>query len=352
MKNLAATISILLYSTLCIAQKSVTIDRESVPVTYYRIPDEPLDPSYTTYSPDIETRYGGLSSTGFSVSSLTDQYLTLSGYKRVNKDGDVLIVASIGDFNVYGERTVTRSTKHKDKNGKEVQTYTYAEEVRYSLPISMKVSDKKLKTLDDESIFSWSDERTYTTSYYSTTSELDSYWRSERISKLSELQREMVKDGFTKISEIINNKYGYRLMKENAHFEMLGKKKHPDYAKYAEAVETIKSAFRLMDANKGLEDIKTSVKPSLDFFNAEGSSVRGKSKDAMKLRHINFYNQALAWYWLEDFDQATAFVKELQKFDSKDKEAKKLLEEIDSTRASLAHANKTSRHGTMVGGKT
>jgi hypothetical protein len=34
----------------------------------------------------------------------------------------------------------------------------------------------------------------------------------------------MVRDGFIKIYDIINNRYGYRLMKENVKFEMIGKK--------------------------------------------------------------------------------------------------------------------------------
>jgi len=350
LRNLMAIVCFLWVCHLCLAQ-SVTIANESAPVEYYRMPDEPLDPSYTTYSSDIEARFGGLALTGYTETSLIDQYLNLSGYKKVSRDGDVEVEVSIGDFNVLGEKRDLRRTKRKDKEGKEVVNVTYAIEVKYSLPMSFKVSDKKGNTLEDEYIFSWSDYHTYTTSYYNSLSELDSYWRINRTSKLADLQRDRVREGFVKISDLINNKYGYRLMKGNARFETIGKKKHPKYEKYEQAIETIKTAFKLMDANKGLDDIKNKVKSTLAFYNSEGNACGTRAKDDIKLKHINLYNQALAYYWLEDFDQATQFAKEIQKVDGKDKDAKRLLDDIEYTKSSLLRVNKKSRHGIMVGGK-
>ena len=349
-KILSGIIISLWLTPVCLSQ-TVTIANESAPVEYYRMPDEPLDPSYTTYSSDVEARYGGLAMTGYSETSLVDQYLVLSGYKKVSRDGDVEIEASIGDFNVHGERRDVRRTKRKEKDGKEVVKLTYAIEIRYALPISVKVTDKKGNTLVDENIFSWSDDRIYTTSYYNSLSELDSYWRINRTSRLSDLQRDMVKEGFNKIYDLINNKYGYRLMNENAKFEAIGKKKHPGYDKYQSAVETIKEAFKTMKADKGLGEIKNKVKPALAFYNTEGQACGTRTKDDIKLKHINLYNQALAYYWLEEFDLATQFALEIQKFAGKDKDAKRLLEDIDYARSSLERANKKSRHGVMVGGK-
>ncbi len=330
----------------------VTVDNESVPVEYYRIPDNPLDPSYTTYSANIEARFGGLSMTGYTETSLEDDYLKLEGYKKVNRAGDIEIEASIGDFNVFGERTDLRRTKKKNKDGKEITITTYAIEVKYSIPISIKVADKNGNTLENKYIFSWSDESTYTSSYYNSLSELDSYWRINRKSKLADLQRDKVREGFKKISSLLNDKYGYRLVKENAHFETIGKKKHPDYDAYQNALETIKEAFKTMNATSGLNTIKTRIKPSLDFYNTESKKYGTKTKDDKKLKHITLYNQALAYFWLEDFDQAEIFAKEIQKFNAKDKDARRLLADIDSTKDSLDRAGKKSRHGVMVGGKT
>lgn len=347
-------ISFLLFSGLIHISfaQPVTIDNESVPVEYYRMPDHPLDPSFTTYSSDIEARFGGLSMTGYTETSLEDDYLNLSGYKKVSRDGDVEIEASVGDFNVFGERTDVRRTKKKNKDGKEFISLTYAKVIKYALPIAIKVSDKKGNTLEDEYISSWTDEHTYTTSYYNSLSELDSYWRINRNSKLSDLQRDRIREEFKKISNLINDKYGYRLVNENVKFETIGKKKHPDYDAYQQAVDRIKEAFKSMSATRGLNDLKTRIQPSLDFYNAESKKYGTKSKDDIKLKHITLYNQALAYFWLEDFDQAEMLAEEIRKFSAKDKDAKRLIEDIDYTKSSLEYANKKSRHGVMVGGKT
>ncbi|HZV70418.1 MAG TPA: hypothetical protein VFG10_12770 [Saprospiraceae bacterium] len=351
MKNLVTIIIFLSFYHIGFAQP-VTIDNVPVAVEYYRMPDEPLDPSFTTYSVEVEARFGGLSMSGYTETSLEDEYLQLSGYKEVSRDGDVEIEASIGDFNVFGERTDYRRHKKKDKSGKEITTTAYAKEIKYALPIAIKVVDKKGRTLEDQYIFSWTEQNTYTTSYYNSISELESYWSFNKTSKLSELQKNKIREGFSKIYDLINNKYGYRLIKENARFETIGKKKHPDYDTYQHALETIKEAFKTMDPNKSASSIKTIIKPSLDFYNAEGKKYVSKSKDDLKLSHINLYNQALAYFWMEDFEKATMFAKEIQKLSSKDKDAKRLLEDIEYVKASLERAGKKSRHGTMVGGKT
>jgi hypothetical protein len=165
------------------------------------------------------------------------------------------------------------------------------------------------------------------------------------------LQRDRIKEGFGKIRDLINNYYGYRLIKENAKFETIGKKKHPDYEKYKKEVEAIQTAFKHMSADKGLSEIKKEVQPALAFYDAQSKAIHPKSKEDIKLQHINLYNQALAYYWLEVFDQAEHYAKEIQKMNSKDRDAKRLLEDIEDTKSSLERADKKSRHGTMVGGK-
>jgi hypothetical protein len=350
LKNLVILFICLGVCHSCNSQK-ITIDNVSVPVEYYRLPDKPLDPEYITYSSEIEARYQSLSMTGLTESSLIDQYLKLPGYKEVSNHGDVQIKALVGDFNVFGERTISRRTKKKNKDGKEEINVTYALELKYEMPIGIKISDKKGNTLDNEDIFTWSDQRTYTTSYYNSISDLDSYWRYSRNSKISDLQRDRIKEGFGKIRDLINNYYGYKLTKENAKFETIGKKKHPDYEKYKNAIEAIQAAFKNMSADKALEGIRKEVLPTLAFYDTQCKAITPKSKEDIKLQHINLYNQALAYYWLELFDQAEHFAKEIQKMDAKDRDAKRLLEDIDSTRSSLERANKKSRHGTMVTGK-
>src|SRR5678816_2917068 len=58
-----------------VAAQSVTIDNVPAHVEYYRMPDEPLDPSFTTYTANVEVTFSELGKTGITKSSLLDQYV-------------------------------------------------------------------------------------------------------------------------------------------------------------------------------------------------------------------------------------------------------------------------------------
>ena len=340
-----------LLTTMAEAQ-SVTVNTESAPVEYYRMPDNPLPPEYSTYSADVSVSFSELAKTGFTKTNLIDTYLNLEGYKRVNKNQDVEITANIGEFIVWSEQRSTTRTKTKDKEGNEQTKYTYHLELKYSQPMSIEVFNKEGKTLLDEYISSNSDTRSWTSSSYNSMSELDSYWRYQRSSKLADLQKDLTREGMNKISDMINTNFGYRVIKDKAKFGTIGKKKHPEYDIFQKNVDILVSAFSLMKADKGLDAVKEKASPALAFYSSQASKYKTGNKDQKKLKHLCLYNQALAYFWLEDFDQAETLAESILKFDTKDKVVKRLLDDIEYTRASLQRAGRTTRHQVVVGDKT
>ena len=332
--------------------QSVTINTESAPVEYYRMPDDPLPAAYTTYSADIDVSFSELSKTGFTKTNLIDTYLNLAGYKRVNKNEDVEITANIGEFIVWSEMRNTHRTKTKDKEGVEHTKYTYNLEVKYSQPMSVEVFNREGKTLLDEYIFSNSNTRSWTSSSYSSMSELDNYWRYARSTKLADLQKDLTREGMDKISDMINDNFGYRIIKDKAKFGTIGKKKHPEYEIFQRNADILVKAFELMRADKSLDQVREKASPALAFYHDQAAKYKTGNKDQKKLKHLCLFNQALAYFWLEDFDQAETLANSILKFDTKDKVVKRLLEDIEYTRASLVRADRTSRHQVVVGEKT
>ncbi len=327
----------------------VTIDTEPAKVSYYRMPDRPLDPSYTTYTAELAIPFSELGKTGLTKSSLVDDYLNLDGYKRVSSKGDVEITATAGDFTIWSESRKTSRTKTKDKNGKEQVRYRYSIEVKYSLPLSLEVYNREGSVLMDKYVMSNTDTKTWTSPSYDSFSDLDDYWRFQRASRLGQLHRELLEQGMKRVSDEINRNFGYRKITETVRFETIGKKKHELYDTYLQQMNILLDAFKLMDADKGLDDIKSKIKPALAFYQGQAGKYPSGSKDDTRLRHICLYNQALAYYWTEDFDQAETLVKEIQRKDGKDKDARRLLADIEETRDSLARAGRSTRHKVVVG---
>ncbi len=332
--------------------QSVTISSETARVEYYRMPDYPLPPAYTTYSADLDISFTELSKSGYSESYLVDNFLHLDGYDRVNKDGDVEITARISDLIIWNESRKTRKSKTKDKNGVETTSYQYLLELKYSMPLAIRVVNKGGKTLLDEYVFSMSDTRTWTSSSYNSMSALDSYWRTQRKSRLSDIQKDLIREGMNKATDLINNGFGFRLIKEKIKFATIGKQKHPDYDRFQKNVEILQAAFETMSADKGLEKVREKAMPALEFYAATANKYKNGNKDQKKINHICLYNQALAYFWLEDFDLAESYAEAIKKFDSKNKDVRRLLEDIEYTRASLINAGRASRHQVVVGDKT
>ena len=331
--------------------QSVTIDKEPAPVAYYRMPDKPLDPAYSTYSADIRVYSGDLLRAGISEASLRSEYLVLDGYTRVANNGDVHIEAQVSDFTVFSERRESRQRRTKDKQGKEIITTFYWIEVKYALPVSMTVSNKKGHVLDDNFIFTLTDQRAYSTPQQRSISDLDRYWRINRTRQLAELHKDILTDAFKKIYENVNNSFGYiRITNENARFETIGRKRHKDYVRFRNAYETINKGFKLMDPDKSLNPVRKAVEPALAFYQNQAPRYSANDKDALKLKHICLYNLALAYFWLEDFDAAKKFAEEMIALDDRDRDARRLLEDIQEVRESISRAQRVSRHQKQVSG--
>lgn len=316
------------------------------------MPDYPLPPTYTTYSADLDISFTELSKSGFTESYLVDNYLHLDGYKQVNKDGDVDITVSISDLIIWNESRTTSKSKTKDKNGVETTKYQYRLELKYSMPLALRLENKDGKTLLDKYIFSMSDTRTWTSSAFNSMSDLDSYWRIQRKTRLSDVQKDLIKEGMNNATNLINNGFGFRLIKEKIKFATIGKQKHPDYDRFQKNVAILQAAFETMSADKGLDEVREKAMPALEFYAATANKYKNGNKDQMRINHICLYNQALAYFWLEDFDLAESYAEAIKKFDSKNKDVRRLLEDIDYTRTSLINAGRASRHQIVVGSRT
>lgn len=324
--------------------QTVTIDNVSVPVEYYRMPERPLDKAYTTYSAEIEIDFDELSRTNLTQSRLISDYLYLDGYKKVNFKGDIHIEAFIGDFINWGEYHKTTRNKQKDKDGNEKTVTKHYIELRYSMPVGVLVTDKNGDRLLDKYIFTNSDTRTWTSPSYNSLSDLDSYWRIEKQRRFTTIQTDRIKEGMNQITAIVNAQFGYTKINDHTRFETIGKKKHPDYDLYQKQVEAIKEAFKLMDADQGLDNIRKAIQPALDFYKSKESQIKGNGKDELRLKHIVLFNQGLAYFWMEDFEKSREYGEKILKLDPKDKDAKRLVENTDEVVASLNRTNRKSRH--------
>ena len=322
-----------------LAAQQVTIQTEPVKVSYYRLPDHPLDPVFKTFSAQIDVRFHDIANSGLTESMLKDQYLRLQGFDVVSGDGDIQISCGIGEFFIWGE--FRKSTQSK-VDGKIVTRYYL--EVKYSEPVLVRVTDRTGNTYLDQYVLRNSDTRSWNSPSYNSLSDLDSYWRIQKQSRLGTLQKELIQEGMRLVFDKINNAYGFREITENTRFEAIGKKGHPLYEQYLDQIVQIRAAFAALSLDEYPALIRSRIDPVLEFYQAEVRKFQSRGKDDTRMRHICLYNQALLYFWLEDYDPAMELVERLLQDDAKDRDARKLSTAIDDVRTALARNGFVSRH--------
>ena len=332
-------LAVLLQGSVRAGAQSVTIQNVNARVSYYRMPDEPLDPALKTYRAELDVLFRDISAASLSKEQLIDAYLVLEGYQEVAMGGDVQILAGIGEFFVWGEFRKVSRYKVKGR-----QVLKYYLEVKYSQPVSVRVQKQDGTTLLDRYIFSRSETRTWISPSYERSSDLDVYWRGQKSGRLGLLQKDMILEGMREIRNLVNNVYGFRRVDDRIHFEAIGRKNHPEYNRYLQQAETLRRAFGKMDADKAVDVVRSEAEPALDFFANAVTRIPAGGKDAIRLKHICMYNLATAYFWLEDFDRAETLAHDMLQTEGKDKDARRLLDNIDNTRASLQRAGRSSRH--------
>lgn len=146
MKQLFILLAILAGTTALFAQK-VDLDKETIPVSYLRLPKDPLPDNYKFFSSIVSSRPNDLPSIGLSEASI-QKYLVVPGYTRLQTGGDFNLELTIEDFKYEGTTDIqTEKKTSKDKNGKEIVTTTYKAAVKYIQPVMLKIRNKEGSTL-------------------------------------------------------------------------------------------------------------------------------------------------------------------------------------------------------------
>lgn len=324
--------------------QTVTIQNVNVPIQYIQLPYQPLPATYTTYNTIIDIPYSVRTKSQINTYTLDNEFLRLEGYEKSSGKGDIEIKGQIGDYNNWGEYPKTRSNKVKNKDGTTSTKVSYYMEIRYSLPIGFSVKSKDGKRLAEEDIYTNSDIRTWESQTYSSRSALDAYWRTSETRQIGDLQERLIKEGFKKIKERINYLFGYQVVTDHVKFETIGKKRHPLYEDFDKNAKLIKSIFSEVRATSYIKDFKPRFDPIVKFYQTQDDKITGRSKDEDKLRHIVWYNLGLIYFWTEDLRNAEMYAEKILKIDPGDKDAKRLIKDIQEMQYLYEKNGRTTRY--------
>jgi len=171
------------------------------------------------------------------------------------------------------------------------------------------------------------------------------YYNNNRYTVRNQYSSEHKKSILSRVNFAFNKTYGYvTATNNNEHFWILANKRHPEFPKHQEAYESMKAAFDNMKSDVSVEQLKTDLQPSIDYFNNLIPNYPGTKKKARKVKYASYYNIAKMYYFLDMPEKAKEYAQKLIENDYDKGDGKSLNRMSDELLEKFAANKTTSRH--------
>jgi hypothetical protein len=303
MRKFFPLLAILFFSSVIIAQK-IDLDKFRFKTAYLQLPNNPFPEEYTTFSTKFIANGINLNDAGYSggESSLEATYFKVNGYKRIANGGHFTIKVQIDGYDMGKPTSEKKEEKSKNKEGVETATITYRVVFKYFVPMMYTITDLNGKVMQDGALTDGGREKTYESSYYSTTTELEKYWNENVASIKRGLLGGYISEKLSLFENRLNREIGYTPIANTDILWITDSPKHPENNAYKKACTDTKMAMEEMTATASVNAAK--MKPIIAYFDSVLVKYTKDEKSDKKLRYGAWYNMATIYYWLEDYENA------------------------------------------------
>ncbi len=343
MRKLSLLLSFIFFSTVAFTQK-IDLDKLNFKASYLQLPTNPFPQEYTTFSTKFIANGINLNDAGYSnnESDLESVYFKISGFKRVTTGGHFTIKVQIDGYDMGKPVTEKKEEKTKDKDGKETITTSYRLTFKYLVPMMYTITDLNGKILKDGPVAEGSLEKTYETSYYSSTTALEKYWNDNAATTKRGLLGGFISEKLSLFQARLDSEIGYVPRINTDILWTTDSPKHPENDAFKKACEDAKLAMAEMTVIIPLNLAK--VKPIIAYFDSVLVKYAKDEKPERKLRYGAWYNMATIYYWLEDFDNAIRCSEGLIANDYDKKDGQEIKTSSERLKAKLASGIIKTRH--------
>lgn len=341
MKLILKITTLLLLCSGIYAQR-VDLDKFTFNHRYTRLPDNALDPSYTTYSVNVNKTVALDYYSNESVNNM----INIQGRKKVNSPGHLQININMEDLMIESSEVKERVEVRKDKDGKETgRSYYYKVEVIYSFQADASVKDYTGKQLRTYALSAYREKKNYSTAEYSKSSDAVNFYNNNKLEIKTQLVSGEINKAISSLNSSLNYNFGYMAITSSEHLWVLGSKKHEEYATYVEKCGTFKNILESMTPTSIPEAVNTQVQQTVDYFiQLADKYADTEDKGQKKLRYGAFYNLAIIYFYTEQFDKAIEYANRLIANDYDSKDGEKIIKDIKSVQDDFVKHGINTRH--------
>ena len=319
-KTTTSCLALLLLICLCSCSKSGLKDL-GIRAPNVRLPQEKLDPSFSTYNTELD-RFNTSLGSSYNTTNLLNK-VSLNGYKKVSYDPDLLVTLTVADG--YFFDLGVKSSKRKTKDGKEY--YVYSKSLEYTNTVYYRVYSRDRRLLKEIEVQNRDRKNTYSTSDFSTSKECDDYWYKNGNAVVDDLRKNLITSGFDGIKNDINQRLGYLETTTYAEFKTIKDKKHRDYKKFEANNKIVETAFKTM-TSYNTEEYEERIMPAIEFWQGQYPKYRSTDEKEQFIKYACLYNITMAYYWMDDFNRAKENALKMMQESVNNKEAKKIYDMI------------------------
>ena len=205
-------------------------------------------------------------------------------------------------------------------------------------------------SIDSSNNFSktYTEKSTHTSSEFSSRNSANQHYNDNRYKLRNDEAAVHKKDIKNSISTYLNNHYGYQIRNTKDYFRILGKKKHPEYAKHTEAYNESKQVFAKMKSNEPFSKFENEFTNVVAYFEDVVTRYPGPKKKDKKIRYASYYNLAKLYYYLDNVEKTKEYGQKIIDNDHSKFDGKTFIR-MSNSLDKLFKANKTkSRHRDVV----
>jgi hypothetical protein len=323
--------------TQCPAQK---LKDKKIKVHYIDLPEQKLPADYKTYSVNV---YGATAQIAGLVNSTLAKKIKLDGYKRLDgkhgKFGHLRIRVNTGTLRTGFVEYRSQIRTYKDKDGNEIsKTYYW-----YNIPFTGNTS---FSIIDPEGNILIEEQKNYSTTERTREFTSASQLRKEKNRLIESERKSFARKMVNKIVDMSKktavSQFDYAHVFDNRQFYIVTKYSgEPQYQKF---FDKTKSVLEKADPAMPASELKIKLSDVISFWEKEGSKNPGgdkKMKDVFKAANTNL---AYIYYYLDDFDNARKHAQLVIKSEGKDRDCKKLLDDIEADEIKMQLHQIYSKH--------
>lgn len=310
----------LIYSNPLYAQKAKD---KRVYIPFVALPSEKLPPDFTTYS--VAVSGSNVSTSGRNESSL-NQSIVMNSFARVGETkegefGHLRILVNTGYLTTGRLVSKSRTETYKDDKGVERKRNYYW----YELPCSGATS---FRIIDPEGNILASGSRTYNenvkSAEYSSSTSLSSASSDIYNGLRKNYASTMVSEIVSSAQNTLSSKFDFKFTQDDP--QLYSIKKHDQEDRFEACLEKTIEVFKAMPANGDPGEYFPKLESCISFWETHASKHPGSDKDLQEVYLACNANLAYVYYYLDQFDKAEAYAKNVLKVDEKNKRAEQFLE--------------------------